>query len=149
MDDLKLNSQSLSSVISALAKIALSGDSYRVSVKKWRESRTISQNSLLHKWIGELSTYLISSGRKDASPEFCKDLLKHSLLGYEKKIMTDCVTGEKTEISSLRHTSNLDTGEMYHFMCLVDNWCVSIGLMLTVPESSEFKKLKDNENGKG
>jgi len=32
---------------------------------------------------------------------------------------------------------------------LVDNWCVSIGLMLTVPESSEFKKLKDNENGKG
>ena len=146
MNDLKLNAQSLAFVTSSLSKLADSGDTYRISVKKWRERRSLSQNSLLHKWCGELSSYLIASGRKDSSPEFCKDLLKHSFLGYEQKTMTDCTTGEKTVISSLRHTSELDTGEMYHFMCLVDRWCVSIGLMLTIPESSEYQQLKGKEN---
>ena len=117
----------------------------KITVSDSFRQRTINQNSLFHSWASQLSEYLIAKGRKDSSPEFCKDLLKHSLLGYETKIMTDCITGLKTEISSLRHTSDLKTGEMFHFMELVDRWCISIGLMLTTPDNSEYKKLKDEE----
>jgi len=57
MDDLKLNSQSLSSVVSALAKVVLSGESYRLSVKKWREKRSLSASAQYYVWIPVIAKF--------------------------------------------------------------------------------------------
>ena len=147
MKDFKLDKGNMASVLQFISKMVTeSGKTYRVSIKEWRDSRSLSQNALSHKWYGELSVYLINKGRKDSNPEFCKDLMKHTFLGYEVRVMTDAITGVKTEVSQLKHTSGLDTGEMYHFMCLVDNWAVSIGCMLTVPDGSQYAALKANEH---
>ena len=141
--DFKLTPSNLDFFTSELSKLlTVKGKALRVNVVEWRDKRSLSQNALFHVWVGELSEFLIKRGRKDASKEFCKDLLKHTFLGYEEKEMTDAVTGDKTVISSLKHTSKLDTGEMTWFMNLCYQWCLEIGLMLTIPEDSEYMKLK-------
>ncbi|MDK7967291.1 hypothetical protein QP654_19255, partial [Escherichia coli] len=55
------------------------------------------------------------------------------------------VTGEITTIQSLRHTSDLDTGEMYVFLCKVEAWAMNIGCHLTIPQSCEFQLLRDKQ----
>ena len=74
-----------------------------------------------------------------------KDALKHTYLGYETKDLVDVVTGEITTIQSLRHTSDLDTGEMYVFLCKVEAWAMNIGCHLTIPQSCEFQLLRDKQ----
>lgn len=142
MKELKVNLGSIGYLASELTRLIQStGKDYRVSIKEYKASRSLNQNALFHKWCGELSVYLLKKGRADASPEFCKELLKHTFLGYEAKVMTNAKTGCKSQIESLKHTSKLDTGEMKYFMDEVYAWCVGIGLLLTIPEFSEYKKL--------
>jgi len=73
MDDLKLNSQSLSSVISALAKIVLSGDSYRLSVKKWRKKRSLSASAQYYVWIS------VAAKEYGVETEYMRKWMKHEL----------------------------------------------------------------------
>ena len=80
-----------------------------------------------------------------ATPAWVKDALKHTYLGYETKELVDVVTGEITTIQSLRHTSDLDTGEMYVFLCKVEAWAMNIGCHLTIPQSCEFQLLRDKQ----
>ena len=146
MHEFKLTLSSLGWLITELTKLLQSTNkTYRVSVKEWRESRSLNQNALFHKWVGELSKYLIAGGRADSSPKFCKELLKHTFLGYEQVERVNAKTGERVAISSLKHTSDCDTGEMTHFMNKCYEWCVSIGLLLTIPEDSEYAKLMERQ----
>lgn len=147
MKDFKLSYASLSSLIDVVNTLLKSGKVYRVQIKEWRETRSLSQNNLLHLWMGELSAFLISKGRKQANPEFCKELMKHTFLGYVEVERVSALTGEVTTHRQLRHTSQLDTGEMFSFMCKVQCWCVDKGLFLTIPESSEFYQLNEKANG--
>ncbi|XSW67747.1 hypothetical protein ACNF2W_06320 [Escherichia coli] len=101
--------------------------------------------SLSHMWYSEISEYLISRGKTFATPAWVKDALKHTYLGYETKDLVDVVTGEITTIQSLRHTSDLDTGEMYVFLCKVEAWAMNIGCHLTIPQSCEFQLLRDKQ----
>lgn len=147
MKDFRLNFGSLGWFITELTKMLKdSNKTYRVQVKEWRESRSLSQNALFHKWTHELSGYLLKRGRKDCTPDFCKDLLKHTFLGYEEKLMTNVLTGEKVVTSTLKRTSGLDVGEMTDFMNRCYYWAADIGCFLTIPEHSEYKKLMDQQN---
>lgn len=98
-------------------------------------------------WYSEISEYLISRGKTFATPDWVKDALKHTYLGYETKELVDVVTGEITTIQSLRHTSDLDTGEMYVFLCKVEAWAMNIGCHLTIPQSCEFQLLREQAGG--
>lgn len=142
MSDLKLNTATLPSIITELEQLAATGKSYRLSVKEWRNKRSLTSNALAHKWFSEISAYLISKGRKDCSPEWVKDAMKHTFLGYEQVHCVDVVSGERHQIEALRHTSGLDAGDMHLFMNLVYAWCVDIGLLLTIPEDSEYRKIQ-------
>lgn len=141
MKDFKLNMQSLGFLITELTKLLQSGKDYRLNLVEWREKRSVSQNALFHKWVGELSVYLVSKGRKSADEAFCKDLLKHTFLGYELIERTDALTGKKTQVEQLKKTSKLDAGEMHQFMNKCYQWCVDVGLFLTIPETSEYYQL--------
>ena len=106
------------------------GKCFRMVLKPWREKRSLSQNALSHMWY---------------TAAWVKDALKHTYLGYETKDLVDVVTGEITTIQSLRHTSDLDTGEMYVFLCKVEAWAMNIGCHLTIPQSCEFQLLRDKQ----
>ncbi|WP_252384831.1 hypothetical protein, partial [Escherichia coli] len=102
-------------------------------------------NALSHMWYSEISEYLISRGKSFATAAWVKEALKHTYLGYETKELVDVVTGEITTIQSLRHTSDLDAGEMYVFLCKVEAWAINIGCHLTIPQSCEFQLLRDKQ----
>ena len=119
-----------------------------VSVQlKSHTKRSLSQNALAHKWFGELSAWLISKGKDFATPEWVKAAMKSTFLGYVEVVDTDVITGKKTTRSELRHTSSLDTGEMKLFMDMVYHWALDRGMMLTIPDNSEYRKLCNLENG--
>ena len=119
-----------------------------VSVQlKSHTKRSLSQNALAHKWFGELSAWLISKGKDFATPEWVKAAMKSTFLGYVEVVDTDVITGKKTTRSELRHTSSLDTGEMKLFMDMVYGWALDRGMMLTIPDNSEYRKLCNLENG--
>ena len=119
-----------------------------VSVQlKSHTKRSLSQNALAHKWFGELSAWLISKGKDFATPEWVKAAMKSTFLGYVEVVDTDVITGKKTTRSELRHTSSLDTGEMKLFMDMVYGWALDRGVMLTIPDNSEYKQLCNLENG--
>lgn len=141
-EDLKLNANTKSFVYGKLSDlIDSSGKSYRVTVKEWREKRSLSQNALMHQWFSKLSDYLISKGRKDCSPAWVKDAMKHTFLGYEMQQKVNVLTGEAMTVSELKRTSKLDVGDMTHFMNKVYKWSMDIGLLLPIPEDSEYAQL--------
>ncbi|MCA6701560.1 YbcN family protein [Klebsiella pneumoniae] len=143
---IKLHSGNFAAIGKMLQEQLASGQPLRLQVKEWREKRSLSQNSLSHVWYEEISAYLIASGRTDATKEWVKRNLKKTFLGYEDVEYTDFTTGEKTVERQLRHTSDLDTGDMHHFMCQVERWCAQFGLVLTIPQSSEFQVLREKQD---
>lgn len=142
---IKLHAGNFAAVGKLLQEQLATGIPLRLQVKKWREKRSLSQNSLLHLWLGEISEYLISSGRTDATPEWVKRNLKKTYLGCEEVTYTDFITGQKESTWEPRHTSQLDTGEMHIFMCKVESWCAQFGLALTIPSNCEFQQLRDKQ----
>jgi len=145
MNDFKLSSSNLGDLVTLLTPLLNEEKEWRVSIKQWRELRTLSQNGLFHRWCGELSAYLIGKRRKDATPEFSKILLKHTFLGYETLERVNCLTGEKIIVRELRHTSKLDKGDMTYFMSQCQSWAIDIGLFFTVPADSEYMKLLERQ----
>ncbi|MTC21839.1 MULTISPECIES: recombination protein NinB [unclassified Providencia] len=116
-----------------------------VTIKVYKPKRSLSQNNLSHKWYSEISKYLIQSGRTWMTEEKVKSDLKATFLGYEEIEQTNFVTGEITVREQLRQTSKLDTGDMYQYMTKIEAWCAQFGLQLTIPHTSEYMKLKEQQ----
>jgi hypothetical protein len=74
------------------------GQCFRLQVKPWRK-RSLSQNALSHMWYTEISEYLIARGKTFATPEWVKDAMKHTYLGYESRNRY-VVSGEVTTVQS-------------------------------------------------
>lgn len=146
-DGIRLHKTNFSAIGQQLQPLLESGECYRLILKPWKEKRSLSQNALSHMWYGEISEYLIKSGRTDATPEWVKRNLKKTYLGSQQVEYTDFVTGEKVSTWEPRHTSELDTGEMHFFLNQVELWCSQFGLALTIPFDSEYQKLKEKQNG--
>ena len=144
-DGIRLHIANFDAICQQLKPMLESGDCYRLVIKPWRETRSLSQNALFHLWMGEISQYLIKRGKAFATPEGVKDALKHTSLGYEPTERVDVGTGEVTSVQSLRHTSKLETGEMHIFLCKVEAWAMHIGCHLPIPDSSEFQSLRDKQ----
>lgn len=118
-----------------------------VIIKPFKSKRSINQNNLFHMWVGEISDYLIRHGRVDWNEEKTKENLKRTFLGVEKSESVNMITGERTVQYVTRHTSDLDIGDMHYFMNQVFTWTLdALGFSLTIPEDSEFMKLRNQQN---
>ena len=145
-EGIRLHKSNFNAIGQQLQPLLESGECYRLTLKPWRDKRSLSQNSLAHMWFGEISEYLIKSGRADATPEWVKRNLKRTYLGCVEVTYTDFVTGEQITTYEPRHTADLDTGEMHFFLTQIEHWCAQFGLSLTIPADSEYMKLKDKQN---
>jgi len=137
-EGIRLSPHNLHMVRDAITKGLNEGNIYRLRIDPWQEKRSLSQNSMFHAWMRELSRYLIAHGRSYCTDEWCKDAMKFTFLGFEEKEFVDVITGARIVRETLKQTSKLKTGEMFDFMTKVQNWCLDIGCMLTVNEHSEF-----------
>ncbi len=69
-DGIKLHRGNFAAIGQQIQPLLDAGQCFRLQVKPWREKRSLSQNALFHMWMGEISEYLINSGRADATPEW-------------------------------------------------------------------------------
>ena len=67
VDGIKLHRGNFAAIGQQIQPLLDAGQCFRLQVKPWREKRSLSQNSLLHMWLAEISEYLIKSGRPDAT----------------------------------------------------------------------------------
>ena len=102
--------------------------------------RSLSQNAFQHVCYQEISKFLISNGRKDCNPDWVKEMLKNSFLGWTQESFTDVVTGKVMQRDVLRKTSALDKGEALEYTQNLLDWALNIGLMIKVPEKSDHMK---------
>lgn len=110
-----------------------------LELKRYRQKRSLNQNSLFWMWCGEAMVHFNSKKPpKPLTKDDMHDLFCHLFLGYEDKVVGTTVIEGK-----LKGTSGLDTGEMFAFMEQVEAWCIDKGLRLTVPNVSEYWELKN------
>lgn len=107
-----------------------------IKLTPYRNARSISQNKLFHKWCKQISEKFIER-TPEASPEAMKLYLKKMFLGIE-----DVKIGKQIIPDQVKHSSDLDVGEMVHFMDQVYHWGLENKVILAVPEESEYRKLK-------
>jgi hypothetical protein len=140
--DFKLTLNSLGDFVAELAKLLTNNDrSYRISVVEWREKRSLSQNSLYWKWLDEINTQnpLKVNGSKIQGPDLWHEVFKKYYC--PAKLITN--GSQSIEVKS---TKILDVGEMTFYLNKIENWCIDRGIKLTMPESSEYYQLMENQN---
>lgn len=111
----------------------------QLTVKRYVEKRSLSQNALFHVWCREMAEHFKAANVTDES---MKELLKYKFLGTE-----DRVIGKTVIPNQVRCTSKLDRGEMLHFMDAVQSWALDHGVKLSCPQDSEYMRLRGESNG--
>jgi hypothetical protein len=106
----------------------------QLTVKRYVEKRSLSQNALFHVWCREMADHFKAA---NVNQDSMKELLKYKFLGTE-----DRVIGKTVIPNQVRCTSKLDRGEMLHFMDEVQAWALDHGVKLSCPQDSEYMRLK-------
>ena len=143
MDDLCLHSSNIKSIFSTLIELVKSEKRYRLTIKIWKDKRTIDQNSLSHMWYTDIAK---QANQRLKTNSYTMDSVKHDLkemfLGYEEIEHKNVITGEMTKKPELIKTSDLDIGEMHFFLQQVESWSYQNGFKLRIPNNSEYRKLQ-------
>lgn len=106
-----------------------------IQPKPYKNPRSLTQNALMHKWFNDMAAHF--SKKVETSAEQMKALMKLKFLGTE-----DIVINHTVIPGQLKHTSKLDKGEMMRFMDDIYDWALDHGVKLTIPEDSEYMKLR-------
>ncbi|MCP4356212.1 MAG: hypothetical protein GY793_11435, partial [Proteobacteria bacterium] len=118
MNEFKLTMSSLGYFIAELTKLVTDSPnkSFRVSVKLWRESRSLSQNNLYWRWLTEIAKQWDVSN----DPEILHEIFK-------KYYCPEKVVNEHVSIKS---TKKLDVGEMHFYLNKIESFCLDRGFKI-------------------
>lgn len=111
--------------------------------------RSLPQNALFHMWCEEVAMFFVRKGKThfaNGSPmnkDTMKRNLKQTFLGEQAVEDINLQTGEITTRYELKHTSQLDKGDMHYFMSQIDAWAMEHGIYLPHPEDSEYMKIME------
>jgi len=102
---------------------------YKVEIKLHKESRSLAQNRLVHKWFSDVAKEIGCSPRG----------VKHSMKsGYGLVDFYTDINGEIIE--ELRSTANYSVQEMADFITFIEVWAVENGYILD--KSELYKEAK-------
>ena len=105
-------------------------------VKEYQPRRSINQNDLFHVWCRDMTRYFKKRNGFIGTEGEMKLMMKNKFLGTE-----DLTIGNTVIPAQVRHTGNLNRGEMLQFMQQVEAWAIDHGVTLTKPQNSEYSKL--------
>ena len=107
--------------------------------KRKGNDRSLNQNALFHVWCGEIASQMYQlTGDETYTKQTVKLWLKKTFLGCE-----DIKFGKTCISDQIRHTSKLDTGEMFYFMEQVEAFAFEKNFTLSHPADNEYDKLKE------
>lgn len=114
------------------------------------EKRSLSQNALSHVWYKAICDYVNAKGYRlinvdtgeeiPYTPDDVKQEMKRQILGVKRLRHKDRI------IEKVQSTSKLTTGEMHDYMNKLYHKCLNLGLILPIPEGSQYQKLEDKQN---
>ena len=104
-----------------------------------RQRRSLPANALQHVWYTEIAKQLHERGSKTDEAQV-KDMMKSNFLGWETRQFKDFKTGETVTREVLRSTAKLDSGEACHYMDQIQEWAMTVGIILETPKESEYRK---------
>jgi len=111
-----------------------------LKLEQYQDPRSLSQNALFHVWCGQMSEHFIKK-IPTATKDNLKMMMKQRFLGtYDIKIGKTSIEGQ------VKSTTSLKKGEMVNFMDQVYHWGLDNGVLLTVPEDSEYQRLKAKQD---
>lgn len=130
-DGVRLHKSNFNAIGQQIQPMLESGDCYRLIIKPWKEKRSLSQNSLMWLWNGDVATAvnLHSSSKltEEDLHEFFKDMFcpakPVTVLGVTKMV---------------KSTKLLDTEEMTFYLRRIEVWCAERGIKLRIPANSEY-----------
>jgi hypothetical protein len=122
-----------------------------IELKKMEDKRSLCQNSLAEVWYKVICNDVISKGyhftdpdtgeKIPFTPEDIKYQMKKQILGSQRLEYNGEI------IEKVPETSKLSKGAMVDYMNKLYHRCLDIGLILPIPEDSEYQKLLDKQNG--
>jgi hypothetical protein len=138
--EFKVTLSNLGYLITELTKLIQStGKPYRVTCKEYKETRSLSQNALMWKWLAEIDKQApLLCDSKISGAEMWHEVFKH----YYCPVKT--VKNERASLS-IKSTKMLDLGEMTFYLNKIENWCFDRGVKLTIPSDSKYAKLMENQ----
>jgi len=132
--DFRLTISSVTMLISQLTEMlkAGHGKSYRVNITEWRESRSLSQNSMYWKWLTEISTQWSVSD----DPEIIHEIFKKYF----------CPEKTINKHLTIKSTKKLDVGEMCFYLNRIEQFCLDRGFIITIPDNCEYRELMNKQD---
>ncbi len=103
--------------------------------------RSLSQNSLYWKWLGEVSSQLKVRIKQSHDTDTLHEYMKLQFCPC-KEVMI----GSNSKPISIRSTKRLSKGEMHHYLTLIEQWAVERGFALTIPGDCEYVQLREVQN---
>lgn len=119
--------------------------SCRIEFKTHSTERTISQNSLMWRWLSEVTEWAVKRGwthddKRRKPEEVWKLYFVSQVFGSETINM-----GKET-IEALPGTSQLTQGEMQTLLEYINAWAIDKGINLLIPHESEYRKNQEHGN---
>ena len=137
MDDFCLNKDTLAKFWELCCDLSKTNKRYRVSIKEWRETRSLSQNALYHKWLSEIAAQVDVRGVHFDHETWHEYFKKH---WCPIKVITLPVGAQR-----VKSTKKLDTGEMTFYLSQIEEWAIGHHIALTMPDDCEYQKLKNEQ----
>lgn len=141
MKEFKLSMGSLGWVITELTRLLQStGKTYRLSIVEWREKRSLSQNALMWVWLSEINKQKpLKTGSENIKGE---DLWHEVFKKYYCPVKSISDGNASLQVKS---TKLLDVGEMTYYLNKIEQFCIDRGIILTIPETSEYYQLMQRQ----
>lgn len=115
---------------------------WRVEIKPWRDKRSIPQNSSFHLACAMVSKELTKRGGERYTPAYVKEMFKATFLGTERVERLNAVTKELVVTEEVRHTSDLDKGELNFLIGQIQMWALTtLELIIEFESDSEFMRV--------
>ena len=124
-----------------ISKMAAEHGDLEVSVKKYVQRQSRSQQNLFWEWM----EYMVKlrydvTEVTERQKQKMHNLMCHKFLGtVEEEIEGEHVVTLRT----LTYPERLDTGEMARFMTKIESWAAELGIYLPIPGSNEYSKYRE------
>lgn len=141
MKDFCLTQSSIGQFIQLVYDLMKEPKKYRVNIVEWRDKRSLSQNNMYWKWLGEIDKQ--SPLKCDSGSFKGSELWAEVFKKYYCPAKT--ITNGETELE-VKSTTLLDVGEMTFYLNKIEQWCIDRGITLTIPQDSEYYKLMEKQN---
>lgn len=138
IDRFKLVTSNKLVLIEQLSTMLSLNDAVEVVARPWKEKRSISQNSLYWMWLNEISQQATVNDKSHNSDVWHEYFKRY----YCPVKLISMPAGDDLQVQS---TKKLDTGEMHHYLNLIEQWAQGHFYKLTIPINCEYEQLKSKQ----